>query len=576
MNAMDTALLSDCIAAARGDMPCDLCLVNARVMNLFTGDIVQSAIGIKSGYIVGLDTYEAAETIDLGGRYVIPGLIDSHVHPESAMLEPAQWAREIVPLGTTAVVADPHEIANVLGMKGVEFILERSENLPLHVAVMTPSCVPATHMETAGATLTADDIAALLKHPRVIGVAEMMNFPGVLFRVPEVLQKLAAGQALNRPIDGHAPGVSGRDLNAYLSAGITTDHECFTADEAREKLAAGMMISIREGSAARNLDTLLEVVTPQTADRCMFCTDDRHPLDLKQRGHINSILRQAVAKGLDPVTAVRMATLTPARHYGLARRGAVAPGYVADMVVLDNLTDFNPVMVFAKGVKAAQNGVALFDAPQRTTPWPNAMRLPEIIPDHFAMGYTAADGPVIGVIAGQIVTDALSLPIDTIDGLVRPDPQRDILKLAVIERYSGEARTGLGLVQGFGLQQGAIATSVAHDSHNIIVVGADDESMARAVNKLRNMGGGLAVANGAVKGLPLAVAGLMSALDGDEVRSIMTELVAMTKDMGCVLDEPFMQLAFLALPVIPSLKLTDKGLVDVDAFSLMETTYTRG
>ena len=276
------------------------------------------------------------------------------------------------------------------------------------------------------------------------------------------------------------------------------------------------------------------------------------------------------------MTAVRMATLTPARHYGLARRGAVAPGYVADMVVLDNLTDFNPVMVFAKGVKAAQNGIALFDTPQRTTPWPNVMRLPEITPDHFAMGYTAADGPVIGVIAGQIVTKRLTLPIDTIDGLVRPDPQRDILKLAVIERYSGEARTGLGLVQGFGLQQGAIATSVAHDSHNIIVVGADDESMARAVNKLRDMGGGLAVSNGAVKGLPLAVAGLMSALDGDDVRAIMTELVAMARDMGCVLDEPFMQLAFLALPVIPSLKLTDKGLVDVDAFSLMETTYTRG
>ena len=573
---MDTALLSDCIAAARGDIPCDLCLVNARVMNLFTGDITSSSIGIKSGHIVGLDAYEAAQTVDLEGRYVIPGLIDSHVHPESGMLEPAQWAREIVPLGTTTVVADPHEIANVLGMQGVEFILERSENLPLNVAVMTPSCVPATHMETSGACLSADDIAGLLQHPRVVGVAEMMNFPGVLFRDPGVLSKLAAGQQQKVPIDGHAPGVSGRDLNAYLCAGITTDHECFTADEAREKLAAGMMISIREGSAARNLDTLLEVVTPDTADRCMFCTDDRHPLDLKHRGHINSILRQAVAAGLEPLLAVRMATLTPARHYGLTRRGAVAPGYVADMVVLDNLKDFNPVMVFAKGEKVAEQGKALFDAPPRETPWPNVMRLPEVMnPGHFAMAFDHSEGPVIGVIDGQIVTERLSLPVETIDGLVRPDTKRDVLKLAVIERYSGEANMGLALVQGFGLGRGAIATSVAHDSHNIIVVGADDESMARAVNKLRDMGGGLAVADGSVLGLPLEVAGLMSSLDGDTVRSTMVELVDMARHMGCLLSEPFMQLAFLALPVIPSLKLTDKGLVDVDSFALVEHAYRR-
>jgi adenine deaminase len=561
--------LEDLIAAARGDEPVDLLLKDARLVNVLSGEIHRTGIAIHEGQVVGLaDEQKAQQVVDLKGRYVCPGLMDAHVHLESSMVQPAEFARAVVPRGTTAVVCDPHEIANVLGLDGVRYILKASEGLPLNVFVMAPSCVPATHMETSGAELTAADIEKLWDYERVIGLAEMMNYPGVVFRVPEVLAKIrVAGE---RPKDGHAPGLSGLDLNAYVSAGIRSDHECTELAEAREKLRRGMHILMREGSSARNLLDLLPLATAANSYRCHLCTDDRHPDTLLTEGHIDDLVRKAIAWGLDPVTAIQMATINTAEHYGLNNLGAVSPGYRADLLVLDDLETVRIAQVYAGGELVADGGSFLPSLAGSSVPV-----LPSVHVDPAAVSFSiaAGDGParVIGVVPEQIITENLSLQATTHDGHVLSDPARDLLKMAVIERHRGTGDVGLGLVKGMGLQRGAIASTVAHDAHNLVVIGATDEDMHAAVAAIVDMGGGQVVVSSGetLAACPLPIAGLMSDRPLKTVSDQVEALTDAAHGLGCGLSDPLMTMSFLALEVIPSLKLTDKGLVDVNKFELV-------
>jgi adenine deaminase len=561
--------LETLIAVARGEEPTDLLLRNARLVNVLSGEIHPADIGIHGGRVVGFGQYRARATVDLGGRFVCPGFIDAHVHLESSMVQPSEFARAVVPQGTTSVVCDPHEIANVLGLDGVDYILRASEGLPLNVYVMAPSCVPATHMETAGAELTAPDIAKLLAHERVLGLAEMMNFPGVLFRVPAVMEKLKV--AGNRPVDGHAPGLSGLDLNAYVAAGIRSDHECTQLEEAREKLRRGMHILIREGTTARNLKTLLPLVTPANAGLCHFCTDDRHPDTLLGEGHLDDVLRKAIAWGLDPVTAIQMATVNTASYFGLRNVGAVAPGYRADLLVLDDLEGVEVTQVYAAGSLVAENGQFLLSPADL----PDVPIQPSVHVDLSTLSFDLPAGRgsarVIGVVPEQVVTTDLRLEPTTEDGYVASDPSRDLLKIAVVERHHGTGNVGLGLVKGVGLKRGALASSVAHDSHNIIVIGTSDADMRAAVVAIVEMGGGqVAVADGEVQAAcPLPIAGLMSDLPLEEVHDQVEALTEAAHGLGCTLPHPLTTMSFLALPVIPDLKLTDKGLVDVNEFDFV-------
>jgi len=558
------------IAVARGEEPADLLLKNGRLVNVMSGEIHPARVAITDGWIAGWGgDYRAHKVLDMAGRFICPGFIDAHVHLESSMVRPAEFARAVLPHGTVAVVCDPHEIANVLGLPGVRYILDASAGLPLTVYVMAPSCVPATDMETAGAALDAADIAQILGYDRVLGLAEMMNYPGVLFRVPSVLAKIEA--AAGRPVDGHAPGLSGQDLNAYLAAGIGSDHECTGADEAREKLRRGMHIFIREGTTARNLHSLLPLVTPVNARFCHFCTDDRHPDTLLSEGHVDDIVRQAIAQGLDPVLAIQMATINTALYFGLRQAGAVAPGYRADLLVLDDLERVQVAQVYAAGQLVADGGRCFMAAAElQQVPAQSTIHL-----DLAALDLTipAGQGParVIGVVPGQVVTEDLRLEPAIAGGQVVADPARDLAKIAVVERHRGTGNVGLGLVKGIGLRRGAIASSVAHDSHNLVVVGTSDADMQAAVAAVAGMGGGqVAVADGQVQAAcPLPIAGLMSDLPLEKVRDQVAALTKAAQALGSTLPDPFMTLSFLALPVIPALKLTDMGLVDVVKFRLV-------
>lgn len=560
------------IEIARGDAPADLLLTNAQVVNVLSGEIHRTDVAIAGEWIVGLgEGYEAKETVDLGGAFLAPGFIDAHMHIESTMLTPPELARVVLPHGTTAVVTDPHEIANVRGVPGVRFMLEAGRQAPMDVFVMVPSCVPATHMETAGASLDAGDMATLIDEPNVLGVAELMNYPGVIFADPAVLAKLEV--AGGKRVDGHAPGVSGQQLNAYIAAGIRSDHECTTLEEAREKLRRGMHILIREGSTARNLKDLLPLVTPQNAHRCMFVTDDVTPPDLLQHGHIDHLLRMAVGLGLDPVVAVQMATLSPARYFGLRDRGAVAPGRRADLVVLEDLQDFRVRRVYYGGRRVAEDGQVIVE--RVPTPATEAVRgtmnPAPFTADRFAIPAQGERVRVIGVIPNQIVTRGLVRDATLRDGQAVADPGRDLLKMAVIERHRASGAIGLGFLEGFGLQRGAVAGSVAHDHHNLVVVGASDADMFVAAQAVVEMDGGLAVAaDGEVLArLPLPIGGLMSDRPGPEVAEGYAAVNRAARNLGCPLDDPFMALSFLALEVIPELKLTDQGLVDVTQFRIV-------
>jgi len=559
------------ITAARGDAPIDLLLTNSRIINVFSGCVTDGSIAVNDGYIVGFGDYDAAETKDLQGRYVAPGFIDSHVHIESSMACITEFARAVAPHGTTTVVADPHEIANVLGATGIDYMLRSAEDQPMDCLFALPSCVPATDMETAGARLDAGDLGPFFAHPRIVALAEMMNYPGVIFTDAEVMAKLALARRHHRTMDGHAPGLSGRQLFAYVAAGIASDHECTRADEAREKLELGMHIMVREGTCARNLDALFPVINTNTWHRMMWCTDDRHPHDLLTEGHVDAVIRKAVAKGLDPVTAIRMGTINPAEYFGIKDAGAIAPGRKANLVVFSDLSDIRAEKVFYMGRPVAENGrllpTVLRPAPVAVPP---SLRLDPRGLD-FSIPAKGSRVRVIRAIADQVVTRCEIMAVNEKEGFAVADVAKDMIKLAVVDRYTGQARIGKGFVTGLGLKRGAIASSVAHDSHNIIVAGVSDAEMQAAVTAVVAMGGGLAaVGDGKVlASLPLPVAGLMSDQPVETVRQQMDGVITAAKDLGAVLSDPFMTLGFLALPVIPDLKLTDKGLVDVIRFEVV-------
>lgn len=557
------------IAAARGDVPVSVLFENARLVNVYSGEIEKRSIAVAEGFVAGFGDYPALERVDLAGRFVFPGFIDAHVHVESSMACVSEFVRAVLPRGTTSVVADPHEIANVLGRDGIAYMIREGGRQPMQFFFTLPSCVPATDMETSGAALDASALSPLMVEPVVPALGEMMNYPGVINCDAGVLEKIRLAESAGKRVDGHAPGLSGKALNAYVAAGIRSDHECVALSEAREKLCLGMHIMIREGSGAKNLDDLLPLVTPENAGRAMWCTDDRHPHDIINEGHIDALVRRAIAWGLPPVTAIRMASLHPAGYFRLPRLGALAPGMRADMVVTEDLETLPVDQVYAGGRLVAENGRL---RPELELPapasCPSPMRVDAGALD-FRLPAKGGRAQVIGVVPGQIVTRRESAAVTERGGFVECDTSADILKIAVIERYRGSGRMGLGLIKGFGLKRGAIASSVAHDSHNIVVVGAEDPDMRAAVSRIVEMGGGLCAASGgSVQAeLPLPLAGLMSELPLEAVRQALDRLHAASRKFGCRLDDPFMTLSFMALPVIPELKMTDRGLFDVSRFA---------
>jgi adenine deaminase len=559
--------LSQFINIARGNAPADLLLKGGQIVNVFSGEVHDADIAIADGKIVGVGTgFTANETIDVAGKVIAPGFIDAHVHIESSMVPPPEFARAVVPRGTTTVITDPHEIGNVLGLDGIRYMFDAAKYNPLSMYVMLPSCVPATYMETSGAVLRSYDIEPFKTNPWVLGLAEMMNYPGTINGDPEVLAKIRLFK--DKIIDGHAPGLTGLDLNAYVAAGIRSDHECTTVAEARTKLRLGMTIFIREGTTAHNLDALLPLITPATAPRICWCTDDREPADLLDQGGIDYVIRRAIRQGIDPVTAIQIGTINPASYYGLNDRGAITPGRRADLVVLDNLRNVTTKMVLRGGAVVAQDGQLLpFEKPKRPARVRGSMNVnwDKISFRVEAKGHRAN---VIGVIADQIVTEHLIEELTIENGEAVQDPGLDLLKIAVIDRHAHTGAHTVGFVKGVGLRQGAIASSIAHDHHNLVVIGADDISMMTAARAIANTGGGLSVANkqAVLAQVPLPIAGLMSDQPIETVRAQMDEVLAAAHNLGALLHDPFMAMSFLALAVIPELKITDQGLVDVTKF----------
>jgi adenine deaminase len=573
------------LAYARGDEPADMLLTRGQLVNVFSGEVHPADIAVAGGVIVGVGRgYAARETVDLGGRFVAPGLLDAHVHIESALVTPREFARAVVPRGVTTAVTDPHEIANVCGLAGIRFMLDDAKDAPFTMLVNASSCVPATHMETSGASLSAEDLATLKDLPGVLGLAEVMNFPGVIFGDKAVLAKLAA--FADRVRDGHAPGVTGKQLNAYAAAGISSDHECTTLDEAREKLRLGFTIFIREATNAHNLKTLLPLISPENERRLCFCTDDRQPADLLDEGSIDHLIRVAIAQGVHPITAIRMATLNVAEHFRLYDRGAIAPGRRADIVVFGDLQAPRAECVYLAGSLVAQDGELKTHLAQA----PGAVRASQAEPAaptsasavtgtvHVDLGRVdltipaqAARVRVIGAIENQLITNHLVMDAKRDDGRLVADPGRDLLKMVVIERHHGSGNVGRGFVTGVGLKRGAIAGTVAHDHHNLVVIGVDDRSMLAAARAVAEAGGGQAAADGdkVLALLPLPIAGLMSDRPIEQVRAGMDELLGAAKQLGSTLHDPFMAMSFLALEVIPKLKLTDVGLVDVEKFEVV-------
>jgi adenine deaminase len=551
------------MAVARGDEPADLVVTGGKVFSVFTKEWLDVDVAIADGHVVGLGRYEGGTRLDVAGAFLVPGFIDAHMHIESSKLTVDEFARAVLAHGTTAVVADPHEIANVLGTDGIHWLLDSCEDLPLDVFVMAPSCVPASTFESPHRAFTVGDIESLLRRHRTIGVAEMMNFPGVIAGAESEVAKLQTG--LTDHVDGHAPGVHGPALNAYIAAGIRSDHEATTYEEALEKRRLGMWVMLREASIARNLRDLLPLVKRYGSERCMFCTDDREPGFIVEEGHINQMVRVAVAEGISPEDAVVMATLNPATYHRLWRLGAIAPGYQADILVLDDLVSFNPRQVLKHG---AEPKFVKLEVPE----W---VRQTVHLAGVDASSFNIAAGPkrirVIRVVPEQLLTGTELVEPTTRDGCIVADPKRDLVKIAVLERHHASGRVGLGFASNVGLKRGAFASTVAHDAHNVVVLGVDDGDMAACVARMPEIGGGIVIAEGGrvVEELPLPVAGLMSDQPLASVHERMQSMEKRLAGMGVTMKGPFMTLSFLALSVIPELKITDRGLVDVNRFELV-------
>jgi len=552
------------LAIARGERPAEQLFANASLVNVLSGEIYRTGVAVDDGRVVGLGDYAAKQVIDLKGAYLAPSLIEGHFHVESSMLTMPEFARAVVPHGTVAVVIDPHEYANVLGLDGIRYVLESSKNLPLDFFVMLPSCVPATAFETAGARVTADDLKLLIADERVAGVAELMNYPGVYFGEDSELAKIKAGKGKN--IDGHAPGLKGRNLNAYVLAGIRSDHESTELEEALEKLRLGLHIHLREGSTERNLATLVPLVNAHNAANCSFATDDKLAGDLVGEGHIDHCVRKAIRMGLPPMAALQIATINTARHYRLRNFGAIAPRYWADFIVFDSLKDFRVRQTYKKGVLVAENGKYL-GAETLPVPQPRStMNLRYNAPKDFEVQFDHQPKKirVIEIVPNQIVTrQRIETPL-TRNQHVVPDVESDILKLVVVERHKATGNVGVGFVKGFKLKAGALGSTVAHDAHNVVVVGTNDVDITRAIEELaKNQGGQVAIENGEVKAaLALPIAGLVSDRPLDEVIMRIAALNSAARALGCDLEAPFMTLSFLSLSPIPELKLTDQGLID--------------
>ena len=565
------------IQVARGLVPADLVLRNARLVNVCSGECYPASIAVADGFIVGIGTpgddgYHGREERDLQGRWLSPALIDGHMHIESTMLLLSEFTRIVTPRGITAVILDPHEFANVMGVEGIRFVLESGRGLPLTAYVMLSSCVPASAYESPYRVLMADDLLPLLEDKRVLGLAEMMNMPGVLYGDEQVLAKIVATRQHGLVVDGHAPGLHGSDLCAYIAAGIMSDHECTTLEEARQRIRLGMWLMIREGSAARNLDALLPIVKELHPPRVFFVTDDRDPQDLTTRGHIDSMVRRAIELGLDAVEAIRLASYNTAQYFRLYDRGAVAPGFVADLVVLDDLDTFQVESVYQDGVMVAQHGELLVDVPTTAhTGSTGTVHIGNIHESDLRVKGKAGLVEIVGIEPGQITTEHLQEEAPLHNGEIVADPARDLLKLVVIERHHASGHVGLGLVKGFGLRKGALASSVAHDAHNLVIAGVSDSDILKAARTLEEMGGGFAcVVDGEVRAkVPLPYAGLVSPLPVAELVQQLRTLDAAAAALGCKLDHPCMTLSFLSLSVIPSLKLTDQGLIDVETFTLL-------
>lgn len=549
------------VDAATGRVPADLVIKNASYVNVFSNSICRGDISVAEGLIVGIGRYNGLTEIDASGKLILPGFIDAHIHLESSLVAPSEFAKAVLPHGTTTVVTDPHEIANVMGTDGIEYMLQATEGLPIDVRFMLPSCVPATPIDESGANLDYRAIDSFYAHGRVQGLAEMMNYVGVTGAAPDVLEKLAAAQANHKRIDGHAPGLSGNDLNAYIAAGVYSDHECSDTADAIAKLERGQFIMIREGTAARNLEALIPLLTPQYADRCLFCCDDKHPSDLLEKGHIDYIVRKAISKGVDPILAVKVASHNAARYFDLNNRGAIAPGYLADFMIIDNFQDFNIEQVYKKGTAMYKDGtVQAFSIPSVSDYLVkrahDTFHVPHLTEKDFEESRPRG---VIGMIPGEIVTENRGYAD-------RIDVNKDILKIAVVERHKNTHHIGIGYISGYGMTTGAVATSISHDSHNIIAVGTNDADLAAAVNRIvENKGGIVVVNNGAITSeLVLSIAGIMS---DDTLENVNRDLEA-TKEAAFALGvnkgiDPFMTLSFMSLPVIPTLRLTTRGMIDV-------------
>jgi adenine deaminase len=569
---MDTKKLID---LAMKNKNADLVFKNAKIVNVFSHEIINADVAVHDGIIVGIGNYDGVENIDLKGKFIVPGLIDSHVHIESSMVSPMEFAKAIVPRGTTTIIADPHEIANVCGLDGIEYMLKSSENLPLDVYLMLPSCVPATSFENSGAILKAKDLEKFINHPRVLGLGEMMNYPGVIYKDEDVINKIDLAHKNNKLIDGHGPDMKNEELNAYVISGVSTEHECSNVDEMIERLRLGMYIMIREGSAARNLETLVRGVNNFNYQRCLFCTDDKHPEDILNKGHIDHNIRLAIKNGIDPISAIQMATINAATCYNIKNIGAIAPGYYADMLIVDNLKEFNVEKVYKKGILVGENKKPLFKGNYvDNSKVIDTINILDIKKENLSIKRKSDIVNVIRLLPHNLVTEKVTRKVDLENDEFKYNDKLDILKLVVLERHKNTKNIGLGLVENFKLKNGAIASTIAHDSHNIIAVGDNDEDILNAIKEVESIGGGIAISsqNEILDSLPLIIGGLMSDKDIEYVNSKLNNMLCIAHDKLNVSKEidPFMTLSFLALPVIPQIKLTDKGLFDVVKFDFIE------